>query len=955
MFFPLTADAQSPKQERKMVRKIEKFFNKYKLNSSRPYSYAKFQGYEIDDGKQRLNITVDDILLKQNLSSSQVSELYGKLANSLPKPYRTYTITIYSGGAALGTKSDIHLSEDSKFYSSWSDDEDIPWVTNRSLPTQPSGGLQKRNISLWASHGRYYDVKNNTWKWQRPKMFGTCEDLFTQTIVVPYLIPMLENAGANVFTPRERDWQTNEVVIDNDHSSKKNYHETNGKHRWRATVQPGFGWKSGNIKNDLNPFTNGTARMVESTGKEKNLSSISWTPTIPDDGEYAVYVSYQTVVQSVPDARYTVWHKGCKTEFSVNQRIGGGTWVYLGTFSFDKGHSEYNRVELSNLSERNGIVTADAVRFGGGMGNIERGGDVSGLPRCLEGARYYAQWAGMPYNIYSTKNGADDYGDDINVRSLMTNTLGGGSKYQPNDFGLKVPFELTLAVHSDAFYGNKNPDDVFGTLTICTTDESQFGTLANGESRSASKTFAQMLLDNTVADINHKYGRWTRRELWDKNYSETRLPHVTSAIIETMSHQNFTDMKMGQDPNFKFTLARSIYKTILRYVANRHGETPVVQPLTPDNFRIRLNDNGEAFLNWDAVNDPYESSAKPSGYIVYMAVDDSDFDNGVYIKGAIGCKIKLEPGRLYSFRVAAVNKGGRSFPTEVMCALYNPNATKQVLIINGFHRVASPQVNDDAYRQGFDFDSDPGITYGKTIGWAGKQLVFDRSVTKREGYGCLGWCGDEFTGRIIAGNDFNYVTTHARAIMSAGRYSIVSCSSHAIENGYTTLDKDQIVDVVLGLERNDGYSLGNYKTFTARMQSEIMRFVKHGGSIIASGSYIGQDMTDAKDAIFLSQVLKCRYGGIYMGSGNNVNGLGTSIEFYHDLNSVHYAATKPNVMSPEGSAFVAMLYADGTSAGVAYQGSDYRAFTMGFPFECIKDSHKRSSIMRGILNFIDGK
>ena len=73
MFFPLTADAQSPKQERKMVRKIEKFFNKYKLNSSRPYSYAKFQGYEIDDGKQRLNITVDDILLKQNLP-----EIYSK-------------------------------------------------------------------------------------------------------------------------------------------------------------------------------------------------------------------------------------------------------------------------------------------------------------------------------------------------------------------------------------------------------------------------------------------------------------------------------------------------------------------------------------------------------------------------------------------------------------------------------------------------------------------------------------------------------------------------------------------------------------------------------------------------------------------------------------------------------------------------------------------------------------
>ena len=48
--------------------------------------------------------------------------------------------------------------------------------------------------------------------------------LFTQTIVVPYLIPMLEKAGANVFTPRERDWQCNEVIVDNDDKYKYPYY-----------------------------------------------------------------------------------------------------------------------------------------------------------------------------------------------------------------------------------------------------------------------------------------------------------------------------------------------------------------------------------------------------------------------------------------------------------------------------------------------------------------------------------------------------------------------------------------------------------------------------------------------------------------------------------------------------------------------------------------------------------
>ena len=61
--------------------------------------------------------------------------------------------------------------------------------------------------------------------------------------------------------------------------------------------------------------------------------------------------------------------------------MGGGTWVYLGTFDFDRGSNAYNRVVLSNYSRSKGVVTTDAVRFGGGMGNITRGGTTSGLPR----------------------------------------------------------------------------------------------------------------------------------------------------------------------------------------------------------------------------------------------------------------------------------------------------------------------------------------------------------------------------------------------------------------------------------------------------------------------------------------------------------------------------------------------------------------------------------------------
>ena len=110
------------------------------------------------------------------------------------------------------------LNANAQISNAWKgiDYKDNPWVINENIPNQISHGLKNRHISLWASHGRYFDVDKDRWRWQRPNLFCTTEDLFTQTIVVPYLIPMLQNAGAIVFTPRERDWQTNEVIIDND-------------------------------------------------------------------------------------------------------------------------------------------------------------------------------------------------------------------------------------------------------------------------------------------------------------------------------------------------------------------------------------------------------------------------------------------------------------------------------------------------------------------------------------------------------------------------------------------------------------------------------------------------------------------------------------------------------------------------------------------------------------------
>lgn len=946
---PSPAQQYTPGKEYIETR-IRDFFTANPATLSDGAGQARMLSYKIDNHNKTLTITASDQFAMQDFTEKSVRNTYKRLAKALPKPYNKYELTIITGGLPIEELVPGSYAIDHILHNAWGEIEydGDPWVSQTSRPYSITHGLQGRHLSVWASHGRYYDQKKGRWQWQRPNLFCTTEDLFTQTFVVPYLLPMLERAGAVVYSPRERDWQTSEALVDNDRPQGSAYTETEGRAEWKDTGLKGFAPHDGTYHDGEDPFHAGTARMAKTTGRD-GTTTAAYQPTFPDDGRYAVYVSYQTLPKSVPDAEYIVYHRGEKTVFHVNQRMGGSTWVYLGTFDFDKGSSPYNRVVVTNHSASRGVVTTDAVRFGGGMGNISRGGSTSGLPRCLEGARYSAQWSGVPYRIYSTKGGSDDYGDDINVRPLSTNWLAGGSVYVPTIEGKGVPIELSLAVHSDAGFSPK--DDIVGSLAICTTSFNN-GRLSSGISRMASKDLADALLSGLNRDIRNAFGRWNRRELFDRNYSETRNPEVPSAIIETMSHQNFADMALGHDPNFKFTLARSIYKTLLRYIDHQHGRPCVVQPLAPNNFRIELIGKDKVRLSWLPVTDPSEPTASPTAYNVYTATGRSDFDNGRIVRGT-SCVLDIEPGTVYSFRVAAVNRGGESFPTAVLSAYAAPKATKTVMVIDGFQRLSGPAVINEGTRQGFDLDDDIGVSRGLTAGWSGRQTAFDKSRAGKEGPGALGYCGNEMAGQFIMGNTFDYVRTHADAIASSGQYNIVSASKEAVENGTASLDGIDCVDIAFGLQQDDGHSLVRYKTFTPALQTRLTKYVQGHGTILASGAYIVSDMRQDTERQFLSSILKIGSGETDRAtSDGEASGLGLTFNLYRQPNALHYAAPRADTPHPTESAFVAMQYPSGADAAVAYKGAGHRSFAMGFPFECIKDKTRRSQIMQGILQFL---
>ena len=419
-----------------------------------------------------------------------------------------------------------------------------------------------------------------------------------------------------------------------------------------------------------------------------------WIPDIPEAGEYAVYVSYASLPLSARDARYTVHHKGGSEVFRVNQQMGGGTWIYLGTFSFDEGRNVAGRVTLSNESrEVNAIVTADAVKFGGGMGNMGRmvqdtslvshfgnisfPPQISGYPRFTEGARYWLQYAGFSDTVYTYYEGDNDYTDDYSSRGRWVNTLAGGSEKHPGNPGLKIPVDLSFSFHTDA--GVTKSDSIIGTLAIYTRDSDGTELLPTGHSRLTSRDYTDLVQTQIVNDLRALWNPdWTRRGIWNRSYSESRSPQIPAMLLELLSHQNFADMRYGLDPLFRFTVSRAIYKGMLRYLSSTAGFEYVVQPLPVNRIAVNFNDSGNALLTWEPTEDLLEPTARARGYIVYTRTGGrtASFDSGTYVE-ANRAEIPVEPGRHYSFRVTAVNSGGESFPSQVVSLFKVPRVMKR--------------------------------------------------------------------------------------------------------------------------------------------------------------------------------------------------------------------------------------------------------------------------------------
>lgn len=975
---------QSYAQDSIQIKNIEVTLSEIYFETLGSKSKVRIDSMNIDKKGKSITLHTNLSLSYLPMTDNLVVQITNEIRKRLPQDIQRYRLNILSDNTNIENlvPNFIRTRQKEDSYRQFRNKGHKPLICNISKPRHDiDRGLQNNHIAMWQSHGWYYEQKLARWEWQRARIFQTVEDLYTQSYVLPFLVPMLERAGANVLLPRERDYNTIEIIIDNDDTSRNQYKEINGKTAWKESVNPGFSDKKDFYINDENPFKMGTSRYTETITKGEE-SVIEWAFDVPKDDEYGVYVSYESFDRSTDNARYTIHHSGGSTTFSVNQQMGGGTWIFLGYFKFKA--SDSNKITLSNISRKKGeIVSADAVKIGGGMGNIARKVQdisfdnytfqTSGYPRYTEGSRYWMQWAGVPDSIYNQTDGTNDYTDDFASRGHWVNWLAGGSDVLPDNTGLRIPIDLAFAFHTDA--GTYWGDSIVGTLGIYMTHFNN-EMFENGKSRWASRDLTQLILTEITEDIRREFEpNWTRRQLWNKSYAEARTPNVPTMLLELLSHQNFADMRYGLDPTFRFTVSRAIYKGMLKFIASQYNRAYTVQPLPVKDFKASFSNDTEVKLTWSPTKDSSEISAKPDKYIVYTRKNDGGFDNGILVDDTTA-NVSIEKDVIYSFKVEAINQGGRSFPSEILSVSRKSDEKGLVLIVNGFTRLSAPYsftTNNDSIA-GFLGSEDNGVPYLADYHFIDNQHEFRRVIP---------WMDDDAAGfgdsyanyetTKIAGNTFDFPYSHGLAFAQNG-YSFVSQSASSVSIGDSTqLQQYDIIDWILGKQKQSVVGRGafpaKYKTFTKEQQEVIAHYLtRHGGNIVVSGAYVGSDIwqnpyADTADKMWGEDILNIKLrnskgaiNGEIKSVASPLSWDGHNFKYYNSLNSDGYVVENPDAIeSTNKNGFTVFRYPENNlSAGVfnPYE-TGGSACILGFPIESIRTEKERNLLIQLIVGMIN--
>ncbi len=762
---------------------------------------------------------------------------------------------------------------------------------------QPTGALTDKVVYIHAGHGWTADNLNGgAWTTQRGETFEMVEDL-GNVDQMTYLADYLFRAGATVVPLRPVGTQPHEVVLDNDDPG------VTFVGAWSNATSTIYFGDAGDV-----PYRFATSSATET-------AYARYRPNLPAAGFYPVYGWVRSGTNRDPNQLFRVHHAGGSTEVTVNQRMVGNGLVYLGTYYFQQGTGGY--VDVSNRSNTAGTaVIADMIRFGNGVGDINRGNGVSGQRREDEAGLYWVKWhvdrsQGIPDSEY--RSSSDDRNATVSLSprySEFMNSEGVGT----------LSDRAFVSFHSNA--GGGSARGVLG--------------LYNGNNDASTATPNQFLMANTIGreindDLVAQNGQFEHP--WDNNstvtldrsdieFGEINNLYIhgefDATILETGFHDNQQDAEMLRDPRVRDALGRATYQGLLKYFrAVDGGTTPLVMlPGPVTNPRAETQANGVVKVSWTPpVANAYGGDVA-TGYRIYSSWDGYGFDGGTYVAGGTTHEYEFSgldrSQGVHYFRIVAENAGGQSRPSEVLAALPSGSTTR-VLIVNGFDRL-------------------------------------DRSLNPRQSY--LGGVIDRVRPR--QSNSFDYAVQAAEAIEHADiNMSVSTTSNEPVESGLVNLSSYAAVIWLSGEESSTN------DTFSALEQSRVQAYLSAGGKLFVSGAEIGWDLDQLNNGrSFYNNVLRADYvaddAATYQVSGV-AGGIFQGLGFSFDNGTLFYNVDFPDVIAPLGGAVSVLSYSGGIggTAAIAYQavGPGTHVVNFGFPFETINSASARDQVMARVLDY----
>ena len=588
------------------------------------------------------------------------------------------------GRAPLGTTAvQLHTIDGSGHRTLWVEPEAAPLPEKedrrRSLAggvgTHIQGVLSGRAVYLSQCHGWLWSDALDRFATQRGEGYETVEDFHNPEGANQYLIAYLENAGAAVFTARERDMTPWMAIADNDAG---------------GYVEEGFGFVDGEVgfvdagpwAYGEDPFDTGTTRKFPGNSGAQAI----WTPSIERDGEVAVYVTWDASSSHSQAAHYRFTHPGGTFDRWYDQTAHGSTWQYVDTLWLTEGNSL--TVTLIGDGDEDAWVSADAVRVGGGMGDVARHGEVTERPRWESSALQYAQFNGAPTTVYDPWGDGwdDDGGSDPAVRSRWADWE------HPADEDA-----VYLSWHSNAFdsVGGEG-GSARGTITYYAGGGADAPSSQPAECSypavDGSYTLSSLIQDEMVDVFESQWEPgWLDRGVGTACFSEVSPSHndeMPSALVELAFHDNGDDAWYLKHPQFRQDASRAMARGVVRYFMERDGLVPVYAPEPPTHVSLTHDHPGVLTARWAEGPSGAHLGDPATGYQVETSLDGRSWSEGTPVTGT-EADLTIAEGLAVYVRVRATNAGGRSQPSPVVGARRTPEGSARVLIVDGFDRLDS--------------------------------------------------------------------------------------------------------------------------------------------------------------------------------------------------------------------------------------------------------------------------